>query len=542
MRPLSSLLRAPSALAVLAVAGAAAVFPATAGAAAFVPPGLLEGAAANPAETVHVIVVADPGISTDELKNGALKDRTGNQFGRLRREFTHLSTLALDVTGAELVELAAKDGIRSITPDGEVQEDSFTDPAWRSTVGFDLLPPLPRRVTTSMPTIAVVDSGVADLPDFGGRVTDRVNLSSFRTSDSGSDDYGHGTLVAGIAAGAEGAAPRAKIASVRVINGRGHSITSDVLAAANWIYENRVSKGIRVANFSIRSTHSNYAMYDPINLAVERLWHGGVVVVASAGNSGPERMLYAPASDPFVITVGAVDTNGTVAGGDDVNAPWSSYGYTSEGFAKPELAAPGRYMAGPVPPASTLASTFPLRVLAPGRMWMSGTSFSAPVVAGAAAELLVRHPSWSPDQVKGALMLTARPLPLAAPLSAGVGEIDVAAADAVLNPPNPNEGLNAFVKRDVRGEPYFDGDAWSAHVTADATWTSATWTSATWTSATWTSATWTSATWTSASWVSGAQADATWADATWTSATWTSATWTSATWTSATWVSGSAAE
>jgi serine protease AprX len=253
-------------------------------------------------------------------------------------------------------------------------------------------------------------------------------------------------------------------------------------------------------------------------------------------------MVYAPASDPFVITVGAVDTAGTVDASDDFNAPWSSHGYTAEGFAKPELAAPGRRMVAPVPANSTLAERFPERVVAPGYMWMSGTSFAAPVVSGAAAQILARHPRWSPDEVKGALMVTARHLPRADALSAGVGEVNVAAAAAVTTPPRANENLYEFVKKDATDRPYFDVPAWMARVRSDATWTSATWTSATWTSATWTSATWTSSAWTSsaladATWTSATWTSATWTSATWTSATWTSATWTSATWTSATWVS-----
>jgi serine protease AprX len=394
------------------------------------------------------------------------------------------------------------------------------------------------------PTIAIVDSGVgASDVDFGSRVTDRHNFSSFKSSDSGGDDLGHGTLVAGIAAGGStayrGVAPNARIVSLRVVNADGRSIASDVLEAAEWIYKNRVSKGIGVVNLSIRSTHANPAFYDPINVAVERLWRAGVVVVASAGNGGSERMLYAPASSPFVITVGAVGLNGTVDPADDTNAPWSSHGYTAEGFSKPELAAPGRSLIGPVPIGATLALTFPSRIVAPGYMWMSGTSFAAPMVAGAAAQLLARHPTWSPDRVKGALMLTARALPLAEPLAAGVGEIDVAAAASVTSPPNPNERLYEFVRRDVTGRDYFDVDSWNAAVSANASWTSASWTSASWTSASWTSASWTGASWTSAGWSSAAWSSGSWTSGNWSAASWTSASWTSASWTSASWTGAS---
>ena len=136
------------------------------------------------------------------------------------------------------------------------------------------------------------------------------------------------------------------------------------------------------------------------------------MVVAAAGNNGTGTgavdMSAAPGNDPFVITVGAIDQAQTSVTGDDFVAPWSSYGHTVDGFAKPELSAPGRYIVMPVPPASSIATALPDRVVAPGYMWMSGTSFAAPVVSGAAAQLLARHPAWTPDQVKGALMRTAR--------------------------------------------------------------------------------------------------------------------------------------
>ena len=537
-----SLALVATALIALAAAGNASAAP-------FVPKGLLEGAAKNPLQTVHVIVVAAPGVTTHDLKQELRKSllRVGSKrftSVSVRKEYEVIPALALEMPAAYLLLLATNPRIHSITPDGQVAQQAAFTPLelWPEVVRADELWPAGESDGPRPPAIAIVDSGIEDsVADFDRRIVARVSTTSFSSGNAGSDAFGHGTMVASIAAGASssypGVAPTARIIALRAVDGEGRSRIADVLEAADWIYRNRISKGIGVVNFSIRSTHPNWGFYDPINLAVERLWQTGTVVVASAGNGGDQRMLYAPASDPFIITVGAADTAGTVTTADDFDAPWSSRGYTAEGFAKPELTAPGRRIVAAVPAQSYLARTFADRVVAPGYMWMSGTSFSAPIVSGAAAQLLARHPDWSPDQVKGALMLTARTLPRAAPLSAGVGEIDVAAAAALQNPPNPNENLYDFVRQDSRGRPYFDAPAWNAHVLADATWTSATWTSATWTSATWTSATWTSAAWDAA-----ARSDATWTSATWTSATWTSATWTSATWTSATWTSSNLVE
>lgn len=215
--------------------------------------------------------------------------------------------------------------------------------------------------------------------------------------------------------------------------------------------------------------------------------------------------------------MGAVDIDGSPRRvNDDATAPWSAYGYTLDGFAEPDLAAPGRYMVGPVAAGSTLAAERPENMRG-DYMQLSGTSFAAPVVAGAAAQILAARPDWTPDQVKGALMLTARHLPAAAPLSAGVGQIDAGAAAAVILPPNPNAALNAFVTSSGGSGRFFDAASWASVAQANASWASASWASASWASASWSSASWASASWASASWASASWASASWASASWAS-------------------------
>jgi serine protease AprX len=511
-------------LTALAAAVLALVAPSIAHAEAFVPTDLRAAAAADGSRTFRVIVNGTRGNTAQKLEREQLRE----DRGRVKRSFRVIDALSVELTGEKILRLAERRGISSITPDAPVSPASFS-PAelWPTVTGVDRLWGVTDALGSFVPgppapAIAIVDSGVQPgrVADFGGRVVANVNLSSGSQGNHVVDQNGHGTLVAGLAAGGAqaypGAAPNANIVSLKVVGQDGSALTSDVIAAADWIYEHGDAYGIRVANFSLHSARPDYGFRDPLANAVRRLWLTGTVIVAAAGNEGPQRMLYAPASDPFVITVGAVGTNGTVATADDTNAPWSSYGYTGEGFAKPELAAPGRHLVGPLAPGSTIAQSFPDRVVAPGYGWMSGTSFAAPIVAGAAAQILARHPDWTPDQVKAALMMTARPLPAAASMSAGVGEVDAAAAAAVTDPPNANEPLYRFVSTDPgSGEPTFDSAGFDAVARADATWVSATWVSATWVSATWVSATWvssayTDATWVSATWVSTAATDATW--------------------------------
>src|SRR5207244_3082364 len=185
---------------------------------------------------------------------------------------------------------------------------------------------------------------------------------------------------------------------------------------------------------------------DPLDRALEQLWFNGVVVVAAAGNiGGPIRTDFAPASDPFIIVVGATETQGTADTSDDTIASFSAYGRSWDGFARPDLVAPGRYIVAPSPAAGSLTAQYPGNVVAPGYLRLSGTSFAAPIVAGAAAQLLARHPSWTPDDVKGALMQTAQAVaPGAAVGAAGAGEPDAALAAAVGPAVEPNSAPDPF--------------------------------------------------------------------------------------------------
>jgi serine protease AprX len=491
--------------------------PAAASAAAYVPPPLLEHAERSPGAKLQVIVVAAPGVPTAKLKNETFKHK-GKPLGEVRGEFKVIPALAVELTGSQLLALAENANVASITPDGELVDagaGGVPNPVWREAMDISTLNAATARLR--VPAIAIVDSGVQDgHPAFGRRISVKTNLSSLKTSDPGGDELGHGTLVAGVAAGAgkePGVSPTSKIVSLRVLSRDGRSFASDVIAAADWLHRNARSEGVRVANFSIMSTNPDLGLFDPINLAVEQLWRQGIVVVAAAGNYGPGDMLYAPASSPFVITVGATDTNGTVATDDDVNAPWSGYGYTGEGFAKPELAAPGRYLVGPLAKRSALESMFPDRLVGKDSIWMSGTSFAAPVVSGVAAQILARHPDWTPDQVKGALMATARPLPLADPNSVGVGTIDPVGAIMLSVAPDGNAHLAPFATRE-RDTLVFDRDAWAEAAVADPSWAEASWATASWAKASWAKASWAKASWAKASWAKASWAKASWAKGT----------------------------
>ena len=517
---------------------------------ALVPDKLLASAQAHPTRVYRVIVQAKPGKSSREVArvvNSVFAKHPGKAKG-LKRQFSAVSGVAASLTGQQLVDLAKQRGVLAITRDRKlVASGQFSnDGDWSQVTKVDGFWGGQQLSGLQLPAIAIVDSGVqASRIDFSGRVIKQVRITNLLPNALG-DGRGHGTLVAGIAAGSAsryaGAAPTAPIVSLDVMDDNGMALTSDVIAAADWILQNKAAYNIRVANFSLQSSTPATFAYDPLDQAVEKLWFNGVVVVAAAGNYGdsgqPTTVAYAPGNDPFVITVGASDINNTAwTAADDTAAPWSTFGYTLDGFAKPDIGAPGRYIVGPVPSTSTMAREHPERVTASGYMWMSGTSFAAPMVSGAAALVLAYHPNWSPDQVKGALMLTAQPT--AAGTALGVGELNAKAATQVSSPPNPNLALNDFVGSDGAGGLAFDSASWASTATADASWNSASWNQASWSSASWANASWNSASWAQASWNSASWAAASWNSASWAAASWAAASWAAASWNAASWAAAS---
>ena len=486
----------------------------------YISPGLLENADKKPNQKLHVIIQSTAGTS------GAV-DSVNGLGADIRRRLQSADAVAVDITAGKLSSLAKKSGL-TITPDSTVKlsATASTTQLWPYTSGNAYLWGSYTNPAPQAPTIAVVDSGIdAKRADFdgGNRVAAQVNLSSM-TPNSPGDGRGHGTFVAGIAAGSApgfaGAAPNAKIVSLDVMDDTGTARTSDVIAACDWILANKGTYNIRVANFSLHSGARTNFYNDPLDRAVEKLWFNNVFVVAAAGNygtaSGPSGVMYAPGNDPFVMTVGAIDLGTSVYATDDTAAPWSAWGYTEDGFSKPEIGAAGRYMIGAVPAGSTLVAERPDHIVSPGYMELSGTSFAAPVVAGAAAQVLARHPNWTPDQVKGALMLTARSLPSAVRGSLGVGGVNAYRAAMLTSAPNPNLVLRRFVTGDQR----FDAASWLATVQASASWADASWADASWADASWSAASWADASWADASWADASWADASWADASWADASW----------------------
>jgi serine protease AprX len=491
----------------------------------YIDPILLAKAKSQPESLVDVIIQADAGAASVREAFLALAEMgegiTSGRSERLTRNLKLVDGIAAQLKAKRINSLARVPGL-TITYDSNVKLSGTVTPTskhvWPTASGVRPMWANQPATGQSVPTVAIVDSGIEkNRPDFdlGARVTGEVVITKLEGNSAG-DGRGHGTFVAGIAAGSAvdqaGAAPQANIISLDVMDDRGMARTSDVIAAAQWIHENRQSKNIKVANFSLHSTTPSNFTKDPLDKAVEKLWFAGVTVVVAAGNygspDGPSGVPYAPGNDPFVITVGAIDLEGTVKIHEHDVPNWSAYGYTKDGFRKPEVAAAGRYMVGPVPMTSTLARDKASNLVEPGYIRLSGTSFAAPIVAGAAAQLVIKHPDWTPDQIKGALMQRARHVPEASRGEAGVGEINAARAALLTRPPNPNAALNRFLKIDTNlGTAEFDAAAWNATAKGSASWDSASWSDASWSDVSWTSVSWSDVSWSDASW-----SDVSWSD------------------------------
>jgi serine protease AprX len=283
-------------------------------------------------------------------------------------------------------------------------------------------------------TVAVLDTGVARHPDLI-RPTNRI--AAFKDFVNGRtrpyDDNGHGTHVAGDVAGNgysskgkyRGAAPGARIVGVKVLDRQGSGFDSTIIKGIEWCVNNRRRLGIRVLNLSLGKQALERCNNDPLCQAVGRAVRAGLVVTVSAGNDGPGKgSIDSPGVSPAAITVGATNDRNTVRESDDRIAAFSSRGPAIGGLLKPDLIAPGVNIVSLRADGSELDRTMPQNRVGKRYFRLSGTSFSAPITAGAAALLLQKRPRLTPSQVKSLLKSNAFNLKLPA-RTQGTGELNV---------------------------------------------------------------------------------------------------------------------
>lgn len=250
-------------------------------------------------------------------------------------------------------------------------------------------------------TVAVMDTGIADHPDFSHRILDFVDFTAGRSGMC--DDNGHGTHVCGIIGGTGfasrgrymGIAPGVRYVVIRVLDKMGNGNTTQVIRAIEWLIRNHKRYNIRILNISVGMLSSaREEERERLLEAVERVWEEQIVVVTAAGNNGPEAgSVTIPGMSKTVITVGSSDDETAIRGRIRMGTGYSGRGPTESCIVKPEIVAPGTKV-----------------VSCSNRMsyeTKSGTSMATPVVTGAIALLLERYPYLTPVQVKLRLYETA---------------------------------------------------------------------------------------------------------------------------------------
>ncbi|MBQ7227868.1 MAG: S8 family serine peptidase [Clostridia bacterium] len=246
-------------------------------------------------------------------------------------------------------------------------------------------------------TVAVIDTGLSPHLDFllPNRVSEFVDVINGKTEMY--DDNGHGTAVTGALAGSglmssgnyAGIASGANVISIKAISANGEGSTADILQSMQWIWSNCEKYGIKVVctSFGTEPQGKN----DPLVAGVEALHSKGIIVVASSGNDGPAYgTVKSPGISPFALTVGGASINEKIK-----VAEFSSRGKYN-GIIKPDVVAPSENVVCPSKDSDYSAIT--------------GTSISTPLVAGACALVLEKHPYYTPDKVKEVIMKNARRL------------------------------------------------------------------------------------------------------------------------------------
>jgi serine protease AprX len=492
-------------------------------------PKLQYGAQAEPNKKVRVLV-----LKKTPTQNPYDLARPGS--ATVREDFSQFGATSMEVLQKDISALAADPNVLYVSPDGALNQqpdvssndDHTVDtndtaledqlkllsrtkpkpvkPQWIAPKADKLLTTYPKDINVQPAwdkhltgvgvTVAVLDTGVnpfhEDLENKVYPVFVNPNTTGYL------DVLGHGTHVTGIINGRDdddhyvGIAPDARVISVKIADDTGAARESDLLRGLLWVYENRVKYNIKVVNLSIGASTPQSYRASPIDAAVEQLWEAGVTVVASAGNRGPDKgaMFYAPGNDPFVITVGCLDDNQTTKFDDDSACTFGSRGKTQDGYAKPDVLAPGRKIVAPLAASNAqLAVEFPDRVSADKEhIRLSGTSMAAPVVSGAVAVLLQKNPNLTPNQIKWLLTETDRTYRGEQPSDkAGLMDLGKALGDAAGHLKDANHGLKLSLALPLSG-----GNP--------ASFTTAYWDTAYWDTAYWDTAYWDTAYWDTAYW------------------------------------------
>jgi serine protease AprX len=515
-----------------------------------------------------------------------LEHSTALAGGTVVRELGLIDAFSAKIPTAKLAAISALPGVIAVSPDSAVSlhsdynpgADPYSMASTAAAIGASTA--WAAGITGAGVDVALVDSGVTPVQGLAGegKVVNGPDLSvdSQNPSVRYLDGFGHGTFMAGLIGGKDpgadpshpggsylGVAPDARIVNVKVGSGGGAVDVSQVIAGIDWVVQHRHDNGlnIRVLNLSIGTNSNQSYQLDPLAYAAEVAWRSGIVVVAAAGNSGASNgHLDDPASDPYVLAIGASgSTGGGLLGGLLGNLLVAAFSSLGNGTRNPDLVAPGSHLQGLRVPGSYIDQNFHSAAFGDRFFRGSGTSEAAALTSGAVALLLQKRPWLQPGQVKAILTQTAAPLPLVPVKAQGAGVLRLAAgvSDRVSVPDGGQgfgqssgagslEGARGDKHVSVNGVPltgeediFGHGFSGSDHATQSASgegwsseggWNGTTWSGTTWSGTTWSGTTWSGTTWSGTTW-----SGTTWSGTTWSGTTWSGTTWSGDIWSNYSW-------
>jgi serine protease AprX len=429
--------------------------------------------------------------------------------------------------------------------------------------------------------VALIDTGVAPVNGltYPGKVVNGADLSFESQADGFRhlDTYGHGTHMAGIIAGRDnsitydpstyysrdfyegpgfiGIAPGARIVNVKVGDREGATDVSQVIAAIDWVVQNRNRDGlnIRVLNLSFGTDSVQDYRLDPLAYAVQQAWKSGIVVVVSAGNDGGGSALRNPANNPFVIAVGSTDMNDTYSQSNDA---LSTYSNCPGSGRTVDLVAPGQSIRSLRVPGGTADLDHPTAAV-DGRFFKgSGTSQAAAVVSGAAALVISQRPSITPDQVKALLVGKTAPMAGQSSRCQGAGQLNLryvrgaatpTASQSFTNPTGLGTlegsrgtdhlsvaGVTLLGEMDIFGRPFSTG-VWAPLAAAGSSWSAGDWNGSSWSGSSWSGSSWSGRSWSGRSWSGSSWSGSSWSSTTWSDKVWTGSSWSGSSWSGSSW-------
>ena len=503
------------------------------------------------------VIVTGPGISG----TAGLVSAVG---GQVVSGIPLISGVVADVPVPSLPALAAVPGVNvspnvavSVADAGSGSAAPARDPAavFPDTTGARQL--AANGVTGQGVRVAVLDTGIARLPDFAGRLVDGVDLSG--ENNPFHDSYGHGTFVAGLIAGNGassggqyiGEAPGADLVSVKVAGSSGTTDLATVIQGVDWVVAHRSTDHIGVLNMSLGAAPFTSTILNPLDMAVEAAWRSGVAVVASAGNAGPfNGTILSPGDDPLAITVGAVDDNGTAKATDDTMGTFSSVGPTNpDGWFKPDLVASGRSVVSLRAPGSTIDANFPSARIGTANFVGSGTSFSAAITSGAAALVLQQNAAVAgqPDALKARLLGAASPGPVGNPVVDGHGSLNAYGAamsnDVTLTQSTPLvptlPGMTVSLRSTWEGSSWnganWNGTSWNGTSWNGTSWNGTSWNGTSWNGTSWNGTSWNGTSWNGTSWNGTSWNGTSWNGTSWNGTSWNGTSWNGTSWNGTSW-------